>query len=227
MALLAGALAGPAEAVPVRPSSGFEVMGPAAGSGAAVSTLIFLSGDLGWRVSMARKASAQLVEAGHVVVGLDSLAFFAAPRSPSEVAAWIGEAVRQPGVPRAGPIILAGQSFGADQILPALAHLSPEVRDRLAGIVLVVPGIARYDHVSLAERLGIGPAEDATPFTRSVPRTLPLLCIQGVGETDSLCPRFANPRVDRIALPGGHMLDHDSDALGLAIRRWLDRQTRR
>lgn len=224
IALAALLAAGMSAATAAPPAAVAELLRPPVASAAPRATVLFLSGDLGWRVSMARRVAGSLAEGGYVVAGLDSVGFFGTPRQAPEIARWIAEASRAPGLPQAGPLILAGQSFGADQILPALPHLPLAVRERLAGVVLVVPGATRYDHVGLGERLGLEGGEDAKRHAASLPAGLPLLCIRGAQETGSLCPLLAGLRVEQVELPGGHMLGRDAEALARVITRWLERR---
>ena len=70
---------------------------------------------------------------------------------------------------------------------------------------------------------------DALPTARKLDWA-PLLCVHGQEEAASLCPLLHQPNVQTVALPGGHPLHHDVDALyhilhAAFARRGLIRKT--
>jgi type IV secretory pathway VirJ component len=94
-----------------------------------------------------------------------------------------------------------------------LDGLSPELKAKLAMVILVVPGDTVDYRVSPAELFDlIAPDASALPTARRLD-WIPTLCIQGAEETDSLCPHLTAPNVRKVALPGGHPLHRDADAL--------------
>lgn len=200
----------------------FEVMAPAGGPAAGEKPVVlFLSGDAGWRRSLGRRAVAPLIADGRMVVGLDSALFFTAERSPADTARWIAAAAMRPGVPRDARLVLVGQSFGADALAAAAPLLPPDLARRVAGVGLIVPGQTRFDKVSLTEFLGLTKGVDNRAAAAQTAARWPLLCLQGADEPDSLCPALRGREVTRAALPGGHMLERDADALGGALLRWV------
>jgi type IV secretory pathway VirJ component len=58
---------------------------------------------------------------------------------------------------------------------------------------------------------------DAWPTARQITWT-PLLCIQGREEASSLCPLLHQPNALSVALPGGHRLNGDVDAVYGTLR---------
>lgn len=217
-ALVAGA---PVSAAIVGGETATEVM-PALMPGPARAVALFLSGDAGWSGSLGRASVQQLRAAGIAVIGLDSRQFFNRPRSAAEVAAWLdGPAAREGYVHL--PLILIGQSFGADALLPVLPALPAGIAQRLRGVALLVPGTERYPEVSLGEFLGLGRGIDNRAAGQAAAARLPLLCVQGAEEPDSLCPILSGPGVERVTLPGGHMLRRDDKTIGRVLTAWATR----
>lgn len=186
-------------------------------------TVLFISGDAGWARSTGRASVGPLRAAGLVVVGLDTLQFFDAARTPAEVAGWLAAAATAPGVPATGPMILMGQSFGADALPAAVPLLPPALIARVAGVGLLVPGLERFDAISLGEFLGTSHGVDNRLAATALARRFPVLCVQGKDETDSLCPTLSGREVQTVRLPGGHMLGRDSDAIGRVLADWAVR----
>jgi type IV secretory pathway VirJ component len=144
--------------------------------------------------------------------------------TPRETVAMVEDAMRRalahPGVDR---LVLIGQSFGADMLQATFPGLPPGYRRKVVMAVLVVPPDTTMYRASPAEifdfgQRGIPAAANARRMTG-----VPLLCVQGVEENDSLCPALDMANVTRVALPGGHMLNFDPDRLYAAIAPELRR----
>ena len=194
-----------------------EVLRP---SGASRGVVLFLSGDAGWGPSLGRKAALVLVAGGYHVVGLDSRAFFNQSHSPAEVAEWVAATARDPVVPQNLPVVVVGQSFGADWAAASTPALPAELAARIKGFGLIVPGLSRFDEVSITEFLGLGQGVDNRAAGQWLAQRHATLCIRGASETDSLCPTLKGSRVEQVVLPGGHMLSRDSDKLGATLLSW-------
>jgi type IV secretory pathway VirJ component len=181
-------------------------------------TVIFFSGDLGFKMGMGPKIAARLAARGIPVVGVNSLVFFNRRRSAAETAGLIeaamAEAARRTG---GGPVALVGQSFGADMLPIGLSALPPRARSRVALIALVVPGEKIQFVTSPADIFTFASAETSAVATAKMLDWAPLLCIQGMEETASLCPHLGLPNLTRVALPGGHMLHYDVDRIAAVL----------
>lgn len=183
---------------------------------------VYVSGDMGLRFGMGPKVAAALAARGIPVVGIDSAVAFASRRTRGEVDAIVTDAIRmalaRTGAPR---VVLMGQSFGADMVATAAPDLPRALRDKVAAIGLVVPArtvFFRADPTSLTYR-GTPDAIPA-PALRTV-RWAPIVCIWGVEETDSLCPRLGGTAARVIGLPGGHFLHRDETLLVATVVRAL------
>ena len=192
---------------------------------------IILSGDMGMKVGMGPGIMARLTQDGLPTVGVNSLTYFRKTRSPAEATALISQALAQArNIDPAAPVILIGQSFGADMAHVGLAALPPAQRHAIAMVALVVPGATVEYRASPGEIFTFAMAEaDAVPTARKLDWA-PLLCVHGQEEAASLCPLLHQPNVQSIALPGGHPLHHDVDALYHVLhaafaRRGLIRKT--
>lgn len=196
---------------------------PAVGARSPVGAL-YVSGDMGLRFGMGPSTAAALAQHGIAVVGVSAPAVFGTHRSRDAVDRVVADAVRQ-GLARtqAHRLVLIGQSFGADILQTGLAALPTDLRSRIAAVVLVVPGrtvFFRADPSGFAYR---GVPDSIAPATARTIDWVPLTCIYGRAEPDSLCPHLdrANQRV--VAMPGGHFLNRDSSAVTAQVLAAIDR----
>jgi type IV secretory pathway VirJ component len=189
------------------------------------------SGDMGLRFLLGASTSRGLTRAGIVTVGITTPVLFRRHRTRGELDAAVADGIRT-ALARTGArrIVVMGQSYGADIVQTGLAHLPVALRPRIAAVILILPGdtvFFRADPSGLEYR--------GTPDSRGIDsaRTIdwaPVTCIQGIEEDDSLCPLLHGANVTRIAMPGGHNINHDETALLghvlAAIRRTLPQGTR-
>lgn len=176
---------------------------------------VIFSGDMGFKVGMGPRMAEQLTAAGIPVTGVSSLIHFRMRRTPDEVRAFVQDAMDHArAVTGAQRLILIGQSYGADMLHVGLAALPRSERRRVALVEFVVPTDTVYFRISPGELFEwTAPDAPALPTARKL-TWVPVLCVRGIEETNSLCPMLSQPNVEHVALPGGHALHWDSDALG-------------
>jgi type IV secretory pathway VirJ component len=187
------------------------------GSPAGDTFAIILSGDGGW-AGLDKDVAGALSAAGIPVIGLDSLRYFWSPRTPAGLAADIERMTRyylaQLGKQR---VLLIGYSQGAD-VLPFAVNLLPQsTRSHVA--VTAIMGMS--EHALFEFHMSSWIADD-----NSGPATLPevdkisgipVLCIYGAQETDSLCPKLDPHKATIVKLQGGHHFDGDYAGLARLI----------
>lgn len=180
---------------------------------------ILLSGDMGFKVGMGPRVAQRLVNDGVAVLGVNSLTYFRVARTPQQATALLVAAIhRALAIDPGARLMLIGQSYGADMLHVGLAGLPAPLRQHIALVALVVPGATVENRASPSEILTFAMAEtDALPTARQLDWA-PLLCIYGVKEASSLCPLLHQPNAHVVALPGGHPLRGDANALYHAIR---------
>lgn len=191
---------------------------PATRPSSARPAIVILSGDMGNRVGMAPKIAARLNSRGYAVVTVNSLTYFSWRRTPEEATALIdGAMTRAMQLGRTGHVVLIGQSFGADMLHAGLAELPLARRPSIRSVVLVVPGEDIIFRASPIELAGLEVPDQRALRTAAQLTWLPVICIRGVKEHDSLCPELTMSNVRQIVLPGGHKLNSDDGALEAAI----------
>ena len=180
----------------------------------AATAIAFFSGDMGFGFGMSGKVAKGLAVKGVPVIGFSSPRYFAHRRTLDEANRIVADAIRLT-IRRTGAeqVILMGQSYGADIVATTVPNLPAEVRDHLAGVVMIVPAQTVYFR---SDPLGLAyhGEPDARPL-KGIQRfhATPLICIYGVEEKDSLCPPLAGGAARVTGLPGGHFLHHDQDRL--------------
>ena len=178
---------------------------------------VLFSGDMGLRMGMSAYTARAFNREGVPVLGVSSSTEFATHKSRADVDSLVARAVRTAlARTKAKQVILIGQSFGADIVRVGLADFPAALRDKIAAVVLVVPGQAaffRADPTGLTYR----GTPDAGPDEAAKIDWASILCIRGSEETDSLCPMLKSANVRSITLPGGHFLRRDHAQLGRTI----------
>lgn len=159
---------------------------PATGSSSEFALL--LTGDGGW-AGLDQELAARLAASGVPTVGLNSLKYFWTQRTPDETAGDVARLMRHYlAAWSKDRVILVGYSFGADVLPFVVNRLPPELRARIASVSLLgIDSNASFE-VSVADWIGSGDGGPPTrPEIAALPH-VPVLCIYGEGESDSICP---------------------------------------
>ena len=183
---------------------------------------IFYSGDGGWR-DIDRQVGTYLQQAGVPVVGVDSLRYFWAERTPQQTADDLSRMIRHYrqhwGVKH---VILVGYSFGAD-ILPESYDLLP-AQDQAHVLLMSLMSLTHerdYEvHVTGWLGLSSGSDQDPTRDLQKVPAGI-VQCISGDGDDEDACHDLTGRGYDLVSLPGGHHFDGDYETLTGHILRAL------
>ena len=178
---------------------------------------IILSGDGGW-AGLDKEVAQALAEHGIPVAGLDSLRYFWGARTPQGLAADLDRMIRYYmshfGKRR---VLLIGYSQGADVLPFAVNRMAASTRAHIAlGVLMGMSEHAVFEfHVSnWISNDNSGPA--TMPEVNRI-AGIPILCIYGEGDNDSLCPKLDATRVRIVKLPGGHHFNGDYAGLARQI----------
>ena len=164
------------------------------GRGTRIGVLaVILSGDGGW-ANIDRDIGTELAAHGVDVVGLDSLRYFWTRRKPPDgAAADLGRILRRYlAAWHARRVLLLGYSRGAD-VLPFMANrLPPALQARVALVGLLGPSTSVDFQFHLSDWIADTARTTALPVRPEVEklRGMPILCIHGEDESDSLCPKL-------------------------------------
>jgi type IV secretory pathway VirJ component len=187
------------------------------GSPAGDTFAIILSGDGGW-AGLDKDVAGALSAAGIPVIGLDSLRYFWSPRTPAGLAADIERLTRYYlaalGKQR---VLLIGYSQGAD-VLPFAVNLLPEAtRSHVA--VTAIMGMSEHALFEFHMTSWIADDDSGPATLPEVDKIIgiPVLCIYGAEETDSLCPKLDPHKATIVKLKGGHHFDGDYAGLARLI----------
>jgi type IV secretory pathway VirJ component len=172
---------------------------------------------MGFRAGIAAEVASRIAAQGYPVFGINSFAVFRERRTPEQIGAEVRRMVAMALRGGSRRVILIGQSYGADMVHVALAHMPPPERARIAMVALVVPTDTVYYRVSLGELLEWTAPDAAAIATARRLDWTPVLCIRGSEERESLCPRLSQSNVRKVILPGGHPLHHDADAVARTL----------
>ena len=184
---------------------------------------LIMSGDGGW-AGLDQDVAAALSAKGIPVVGLDSLRYYWTARTPDGLAADTDRIIRYYLAHfHKQRVLLIGYSQGADVLPFAVNRLPETTRARVA--LSAVMGMSEHAlfefHVSSwISDSGSGPA--TLPEINRI-AGMPVLCIYGADESDSLCPKLDPKRFNIVKLKGGHHFDGDYANLARQILAAADR----
>jgi type IV secretory pathway VirJ component len=175
---------------------------PAAGS--APEFALLLTGDGGW-AGLDQELATRLAASGVATVGLNSLKYFWTQRTPEATASDVARLLRHYLANwRKQRVLLVGYSFGADVLPFVVNRLPPDLRARIASVSLLgIDSNASFE-IHVSDWVGGG---DDGPATRPEVEALhgvPVLCIYGAGERDSICPGLPATSIAREQVGEGH-----------------------
>jgi len=168
---------------------------------------LYWSGDMGMRVGIGEGLVDDVAGSGIPVLTVSSPMLFAAARDRAYVDEAVEQSVRAAlEQTHARQLVVIGNSFGADIIGAGLGGLPDELRRRIASVVLMVPGRDIYFHANPTGIFYAGPTDASPDHTIPLLRGLPVTCIYGADETDSLCEAPAMASARRVEIDDGHLM---------------------
>lgn len=169
---------------------------------------IVLSGNGGWW-GLCDKLAKRLEEQHVSTIGLNSLAYFVSPRTPTGIARDLDRMARAFDAHR--PIMLIGYSYGADVVATVYNELDPKVRARIQLVSLM--GLTKSTNYA------IGFWQVATPTRHTAKEVAKISgptvqCFVGTEEGKiSACHALDPQKVEIVELPGGHHFGGDYTTL--------------
>lgn len=181
---------------------------------------VFVSGDGGW-ASIDHAISEKLNEHGIPVVGVDSLRYFWAKRSPEEGSQDLGKIIKEFSQHwKRKKVILIGFSFGAEVLPFWFTRLPAEFQDRTVLLALLSPGLETDFEIHISGWLGFDEVANGDEIAPELKRisAKKVLCIFGSEEGDeTVCNRSSAPNIISKELPGDHHLNGDYDGVSALI----------
>jgi type IV secretory pathway VirJ component len=179
---------------------------PASRPGGRMLALV-LSGDGDW-AELIDGFSRILADSGIAVVGLRARSYLSADgRNPDSTARDMALVLRTY-LERwsRDEILIAGYSRGADLAPFVVAGLPDELKQRVRLVALLSPATTtnfRFHYIDLVTARHRPSDVPLLPVLMSI-RGIPILCVYGRLETDSLCPTAPPARVHVVVRSGGH-----------------------
>ncbi len=187
------------------------------GSADSDTFAILMSGDGGW-AGLDQEIAGALSVAGIPVVGLDSLRYYWTPRTPDGLAADTDRMIRYYSNRfNKKRVLLVGYSQGAD-VLPFAVNRLPAASRRVVALAAI---LGMSEHAVFEFHLTAWVSDD-----NSGPATLPevnritdipVLCIYGEDESDSLCPKLDPKKFIVVKVKGNHHFDGNYAGLAKQI----------
>jgi type IV secretory pathway VirJ component len=173
-------------------------------SGESDEFALLLTGDGGW-AGLDRELAARLAASGVPTVGLNSLKYFWTERTPEATARDVARVLRHYFAAwNKQRVLLIGYSFGAD-VLPFVVNRLPrELRERVASVSLL--GIDAHASFEVRIEDWVGSAGGGAPTRPELAALahVPVLCLYGEGESDSICPQLSGAGIAREQVGKGH-----------------------
>jgi type IV secretory pathway VirJ component len=198
--------------------SGLPIQEVHAASDTSEEFALLLTGDGGW-AGLDQELAARLAAKGVPTAGLNSLKYFWSARTPQETARDVARVMRHYlAAWNKKRVLLVGYSFGADVLPFVVNRLPQDLRERIASVSLLGIDAHAAFEVSIADWVGSDGGGPATRPELEALGYLPVLCIYGKGEADSICPELPAGRIAREQIGNGH---HFSGEYGTLADRIL------
>ena len=177
------------------------------------SFAIIMSGDGGW-AGIDRDVAAALSAKGIFVAGLDSLRYYWSKRTPEGLAADTDRMIRYYLAALSKKrVLLIGYSQGAD-VLPFAVNRLPAASKAAVSLIAI---LGMSEHALFEFHVSSWISDDNTG-PETLPEVnrisgIPVLCIYGEDEHDSLCPKLDPGKFKVVKVKGGHHFDGNYAAL--------------
>jgi type IV secretory pathway VirJ component len=187
------------------------------GAAAKDSFAILMSGDGGW-AGLDQEIAGALAAQGIPVVGLDSLRYYWTARTPDGLAADTDRMIRYYLQHlNKNRVLLIGYSQGADVLPFAVNRLPPATRQLVA--LTAILGMSEH---ALFEFHLTSWVSDSNSGPETLPEVnritgMPVMCIYGEDENDSLCPKLDAKKFIVVKVKGGHHFDGNYAGLAKEI----------
>jgi len=182
---------------------------PAAGDAHSDAFAIIMSGDGGW-AGLDQDVAAALTANGIPVVGLDSLRYYWTARTPAGLATDTDRMIRYYLAHfDKQRVLLIGYSQGAD-VLPFAVNRLPEATRAKVALTAVM-GMSEHALFEFHLTSWVSDSNSGPATLPEIDRIagIPVLCIYGAQESDSLCPKLDPTKFKVVKLNGGHHFDGD------------------
>ncbi|MES2488342.1 MAG: AcvB/VirJ family lysyl-phosphatidylglycerol hydrolase [Pseudomonadota bacterium] len=185
---------------------------------------ILISGDGGW-AGLDKEVAAALTAKGVRVVGVDSLRYFWAARTPASTAADTDRIIHYYASKwKKKRVILIGYSQGANVMPFIVTRLSKASLEYVS--LAVGMGLSEFATFEFHLSNWVSNGKEGLPTLPEVARMrgIPFLCIYGAGEDDTICPKLqGTPSARVVKLPGGHHFDGNYKLLAEEILKAMPR----
>ncbi len=173
-------------------------------SGASDEFALLMTGDGGW-AGLDQELAARLAASGVPTVGLNSLKYFWSARTPEQTAQDVTRVLRHYlSAWNKRRVLLIGYSFGADVLPFVVNRLPSDLRERVASVSLLgIDSTASFE-ISVTDWVGNDSSGPATRPELGRISHLPILCIYGAGEKESICPGLPQALATREQVGTGH-----------------------
>jgi type IV secretory pathway VirJ component len=177
---------------------------PATGEGHQETIAVILTGDGGW-AEIDKSLAAGLAAAGIPAVGWSSLDYYWSPRTPEQASADLARIIEHyTATWKRSRVIVIGYSFGAD-VAPFLVNRLPiSPKARVASVALLGPSNTAAFEFHLASWLGGGGGRQFQTRPEIERLDVPVTCVSGADEADSVCRTARNPRIRAETVGTGH-----------------------
>ncbi len=178
---------------------------------------LIMSGDGGW-AGIDQDIAAALTATGIPVVGLDSLRYYWTARTPEGLAADTDKLIRYYLAHfNKKRVLLVGYSQGADVLPFAVNRLPAATRSHVA--LTAILGMSEHALFEFHVSSWISDSNSGPATLPEVDRIsgMPVLCIYGADENDSLCPKLDPKKIIIVKVKGGHHFDGDYAGLAQHI----------
>ena len=188
---------------------------------------VLISGDGGW-ASIDQGLSKTLAQSGIPTVGINSLKYLWNRKTPQQAAIDLQRVTQNYLLKwHKKKVIFIGYSLGAD-ILPFMLHNLPEPLSKNTLLAAFLSPSQTVDfQFHLSYWIGGGSGKNylnVLPAIQSL-KKIPLLCLYGDDETDSICKDISMSNANVVAMSGGHHFDGDYRGLADEILKYVKKSS--